>query len=45
MTFGTLKPGLLIDPGSGHAGVVELVDIGLRTVPRRAPGRERPAGG
>jgi hydroxyethylthiazole kinase-like uncharacterized protein yjeF len=30
VTFGTLKPGLLIDPGSGHAGVVELVDIGLR---------------
>jgi len=29
VTFGALKPGLLIDPGSGHAGVVELVDIGL----------------
>ncbi len=29
VTFGTWKPGLLIDPGSGHAGVVELVDIGL----------------
>jgi hydroxyethylthiazole kinase-like uncharacterized protein yjeF len=29
VTFGTLKPGLLIDPGAGHAGVVELVDIGL----------------
>jgi ADP-dependent NAD(P)H-hydrate dehydratase / NAD(P)H-hydrate epimerase len=29
VTFGTFKPGLLIDPGSGHAGVVELVDIGL----------------
>jgi hydroxyethylthiazole kinase-like uncharacterized protein yjeF len=29
VTFGTLKPGLLTDPGSGHAGVVELVDIGL----------------
>jgi hydroxyethylthiazole kinase-like uncharacterized protein yjeF len=29
VTFGTLKPGLLVDPGSGHAGVVELVDIGL----------------
>src|SRR5207244_6382506 len=27
--FGTGKPGLLIDPGAGHAGVVELVDIGL----------------
>ncbi|HEX4087091.1 MAG TPA: NAD(P)H-hydrate dehydratase [Trebonia sp.] len=29
VTFGAFKPGLLIDPGSGHAGVVELVDIGL----------------
>jgi hydroxyethylthiazole kinase-like uncharacterized protein yjeF len=24
-----VKPGLLIDPGAGHAGVVELIDIGL----------------
>ena len=31
-----LKPGLLIDPGAAHAGVVELVDIGLGTVPGRA---------
>jgi ADP-dependent NAD(P)H-hydrate dehydratase / NAD(P)H-hydrate epimerase len=29
VTFGTIKPGLLIDPGAGHAGAVELVDIGL----------------
>jgi hydroxyethylthiazole kinase-like uncharacterized protein yjeF len=29
VAFGTLKPGLLIDPGAGHAGVVELIDIGL----------------
>jgi hydroxyethylthiazole kinase-like uncharacterized protein yjeF len=29
VTFGTVKPGLLIDPGAWHAGVVELVDIGL----------------
>ena len=29
VTFGALKPGLLVDPGAGHAGVVELVDIGL----------------
>ena len=29
VTFGTLKPGLLVDPGAEHAGVVELVDIGL----------------
>jgi ADP-dependent NAD(P)H-hydrate dehydratase / NAD(P)H-hydrate epimerase len=30
VTFGTIKPGLLIDPGAGHAGAVELIDIGLR---------------
>ncbi len=29
VTFGTMKPGLLVDPGAGHAGVVELIDIGL----------------
>ena len=29
VTFGTFKPGLLVDPGAAHAGVVELVDIGL----------------
>jgi ADP-dependent NAD(P)H-hydrate dehydratase / NAD(P)H-hydrate epimerase len=29
VTFGTWKPGLLVDPGAGCAGVVELVDIGL----------------
>jgi hydroxyethylthiazole kinase-like uncharacterized protein yjeF len=29
VTFGTWKPGLLIDPGAAHAGVLELVDIGL----------------
>ena len=29
VTFGTLKPGLLVDPGAEHAGAVELVDIGL----------------
>jgi ADP-dependent NAD(P)H-hydrate dehydratase / NAD(P)H-hydrate epimerase len=29
VTFGVLKPGLLIDPGAGHAGTVELIDIGL----------------
>jgi hydroxyethylthiazole kinase-like uncharacterized protein yjeF len=29
VTFGTHKPGLLIDPGASCAGVVELVDIGL----------------
>lgn len=29
VTFGTWKPGLLVDPGAGLAGAVELVDIGL----------------
>jgi ADP-dependent NAD(P)H-hydrate dehydratase / NAD(P)H-hydrate epimerase len=29
VTFGVLKPGLLIDPGAGHAGAVQLIDIGL----------------
>ena len=29
VTFGAIKSGLLIDPGAGHAGAVELVDIGL----------------
>jgi hydroxyethylthiazole kinase-like uncharacterized protein yjeF len=29
VTFGTLKPGLLVDPGHRLAGIVELVDIGL----------------
>jgi hydroxyethylthiazole kinase-like uncharacterized protein yjeF len=30
VTFGAVKPGLLIDPGATYAGTVELVDIGLR---------------
>jgi ADP-dependent NAD(P)H-hydrate dehydratase / NAD(P)H-hydrate epimerase len=29
VTFGTWKPGLLIDPGATHAGAAGLVDIGL----------------
>jgi ADP-dependent NAD(P)H-hydrate dehydratase / NAD(P)H-hydrate epimerase len=29
VTFGTLKPGLLIDPGAERAGPTELIDIGL----------------
>ncbi|RFU43164.1 NAD(P)H-hydrate dehydratase, partial [Actinomadura logoneensis] len=29
VAFGTLKPGLLVDPGASYCGVVELVDIGL----------------
>lgn len=39
VTFGTVKPGLLIDPGASYAGTVQLVDIGLRphlTVPPAA---------
>ncbi len=35
VTFGLLKPGLLVDPGASHAGVVHLVEIGLP-----APGPE-----
>jgi ADP-dependent NAD(P)H-hydrate dehydratase / NAD(P)H-hydrate epimerase len=29
VTFGTYKPGLLVDPGAGLAGALHLVDIGL----------------
>jgi len=29
VTFGTWKPGLLVDPGAGRAGMTELIDIGL----------------
>jgi hydroxyethylthiazole kinase-like uncharacterized protein yjeF len=29
VTFGTWKTGLLVDPGAGHAGLAQLVDIGL----------------
>ncbi|MFH8989063.1 NAD(P)H-hydrate dehydratase [Streptomyces sp. NPDC017940] len=29
VTFGTYKPGLLVDPGRAYAGAVRLVDIGL----------------
>src|SRR5450755_3304465 len=29
VTLGTWKPGLLIDPGATHAGIAELIDIGL----------------
>jgi hydroxyethylthiazole kinase-like uncharacterized protein yjeF len=32
VTFGTWKPGLLVDPGAEHAGAVELIDIGLDAV-------------
>ncbi len=30
VTFGTCKPGLLIDPGASRAGITELIDIGLQ---------------
>lgn len=30
VTFGCLKPGLLVGQGQAHAGVVDVVDIGLR---------------
>ena len=33
VTFGTYKPGLLIDPAAELAGVVEFVDIGLSALP------------
>src|SRR6516165_12216715 len=29
VTFGTWKAGLLVDPGADHAGLAQLVDIGL----------------
>ncbi|WP_328749735.1 NAD(P)H-hydrate dehydratase [Streptomyces sp. NBC_00285] len=32
VTFGTHKPGLLVDPAREYAGSVRLVDIGLRAV-------------
>ncbi len=30
VTFGAIKPGLLIDPGAQNTGTVQFVDIGLR---------------
>ncbi|MFJ8858328.1 NAD(P)H-hydrate dehydratase [Streptomyces sp. NPDC102451] len=36
VTFGTYKPGLLIDPAAEHAGALRLVDIGLAA---ELPGR------
>jgi hydroxyethylthiazole kinase-like uncharacterized protein yjeF len=43
VSFGGLKPGLLVDPGASNAGVIQLVDIGLGPhLPRpdvRAPTR------
>jgi len=37
VTFGCLKPGLLVGTGAVHAGLVELVDIGLRPYLRTPP--------
>lgn len=37
VTFGALKPGLLVGQGALHSGLVELVDIGLRPWLRTAP--------
>jgi ADP-dependent NAD(P)H-hydrate dehydratase / NAD(P)H-hydrate epimerase len=42
VTFGAIKPGLLIDPGAGHAGTVELVDIGLRPYLKDEPAVRAP---
>ncbi len=42
VTFGAIKPGLLIDPGAGRAGVVELVDIGLGPCLEGAPEASAP---
>src|SRR5262249_12414957 len=42
VTFGVLKPGLLIDPGAGHAGAVELVDIGLGPYLKEEPAARAP---
>ena len=42
VTFGALKPGLLIDPGASYAGAVELVDIGLAPHLTGEPAAEAP---
>ena len=42
VTFGAIKPGLLIDPGAGHAGAVELVDIGLGPYLKDGPSARAP---
>src|SRR3984885_13829787 len=45
VTFGAVKPGLLIDPGAGHAGVVELIDIGLGPYLGTSPDANAPQAG
>jgi hydroxyethylthiazole kinase-like uncharacterized protein yjeF len=42
VTFGAIKPGLLIDPGAGHAGTVELIDIGLGPYLEEGPAASAP---
>jgi len=42
VTFGAIKPGLLIDPGAGYAGTVELVDIGLGPYLKDGPAAASP---
>jgi len=42
VTFGVIKPGLLIDPGAGHAGAVELIEIGLGPYLADEPGATAP---
>ena len=42
VTFGAIKPGLLIDPGAGHAGAVELIDIGLGPYLKDGPSASAP---
>lgn len=37
VTFGSYKPGLLVDPAAGYAGIVEFVDIGLEFPAGAAP--------
>jgi ADP-dependent NAD(P)H-hydrate dehydratase / NAD(P)H-hydrate epimerase len=44
VTFGAVKPGLLIDPGASHAGVVEFIDIGLGPYLEGAPDVSAPQG-
>ncbi|MET8183839.1 NAD(P)H-hydrate dehydratase [Streptomyces sp. NPDC005336] len=42
VTFGTYKPGLLIDPAHEHAGALRLVDIGLDAYLPDVPDAEAP---
>ncbi|MEU8519718.1 NAD(P)H-hydrate dehydratase [Streptomyces sp. NBC_01216] len=42
VTFGTYKPGLLVDPARAYAGAVRLVDIGLGDVLPSVPELQAP---